>query len=211
MTISWLGHSCFRLESKDISCLTDPFSKDIGLRAPRLNDNIILVSHAHYDHNNIEGASQNAFIVQNPGEYEVKNVYIRGIDSFHDKSQGAERGPNTIYVIDIEDIKVCHLGDLGQEKLTDAQVDAIGDIDILMVPVGGKYTLDYKEAVEVVNQIEPKIVIPMHYKIPDLKLDIEGAEKFIKELGLTPEKTDKFKITKKILPVEEMKLVTFEI
>ena len=180
------------------------------MRAPRLNDNIILVSHGHDDHNNIEGAPKEAFIIQNPGEYEVKNVYVRGISSFHDKSQGAERGLNTIFVIDMEEIKICHLGDLGQEKLTDEQVNQIGDIDILMIPVGGKYTLDYKEAVEAVNQLEPKIVIPMHYKIPDLKLDVDGPEKFIKELGLTPEKMDKLKIAKKLLPVEEMRLILFD-
>ena len=210
MIIQYLGHSCFRLESKDISCIIDPFSKEIGIRAPRINDNIVLVSHSHYDHNNIQGAPSNAFVVQNPGEYEVKNIYLRGIRSYHDKSQGAERGPNNIYVIDIEEIKVCHLGDLGQEKLTDSQVDEIGDIDVLMIPVGGTYTINYKEASEIVNQIEPKIVIPMHYKVRGLKLDIDGPEKFIKELGLTPEKVDKLKLAKKLLPSEEMKLVVFE-
>ena len=102
---------------------------------------------------------------------------------------------------------ICHLGDLGQEKLSDEQVQAIGDIDILMIPVGGTYTINSKEAVAVISQIEPKIIMPMHYKTPDLKVDIESADKFIKELGLTPEKTDKFKMVKKNLPTEEMKLI----
>ena len=105
---------------------------------------------------------------------------------------------------------VCHMGDFGQDKLTDKQVEEIGDVDIFMVPVGGTYTVDYKEAIEVINQVEPKIVIPMHYKIKDLNLNIAGNEKFIKEIGLVPEKVDKFKMQKKNLPVEETKLVVFE-
>ena len=106
---------------------------------------------------------------------------------------------------------VCHLGDLGQEKLDEKQVEEIGDVDILMIPVGGSYTINYKEALEVISQIEPKIVIPMHYKVKDLNVDIESADKFVKELGLTPEKVDKFKIAKKTLPAEEVKLVMFNI
>ena len=106
---------------------------------------------------------------------------------------------------------ICHLGDLGQEKLTESQVDDIGVVDILLVPVGGNYTINAKEAVGVIGQIEPKIIIPMHYKIKDLKVEIEGPEKFIKELGLTPEKVDKYKISKKLLPAEEIKLVMFNI
>jgi L-ascorbate metabolism protein UlaG (beta-lactamase superfamily) len=104
---------------------------------------------------------------------------------------------------------VCHLGDLGQAQLSDGQVEEIGDVDILMIPVGGSYTIDSKEAVQVIGQIEPKIVIPMHYKVKDLKLDIDGPDKFIKELGLTAEKTDRFKMVKKNLPVDETKLVVF--
>jgi len=210
MIINWYGHSCFRLEAKDISVLLDPFNKEIGLRAPRIKDNLILVSHQHPDHNNVADANPEAFIIDGPGEYEKQGIYVRGIQSYHDKAEGKERGLNTIYVIKAEDINICHLGDLGQDKLTDDQIEDLGDIDILMVPVGGKYTLDAKEAAVVVGQIEPKIIIPMHYKLPDLKLDIEGPEKFLKEIGLTPEKVDKLKIAKKTLPTEETKLVIFE-
>lgn len=191
--------------------MTDPFSKEIGLRPPKIKDNIVLVSHQHYDHNNTEGAASDTFIISNPGEYEKKGVAVRGIFSYHDKSQGKERGTNTIYVIRAEDMTLCHMGDFGEEKLSDQQVEDIGDIDILMIPVGGTYTINAKEAVEVISQIEPKIIIPMHYKIPDLKLDIDGPEKFVKELGLTPEKVEKFKIAHKNLPAEEMKLITFQI
>ena len=227
MTITWFGQSCFRIEvpirgrriedprsagpigTKAVSILIDPFSPDIGLKPPKIKDDLVLVTHEHYDHNNTEGAGPETFIIRTPGEYEKNSIAVRGIHSYHDKTQGKERGPNTIYVIKAEDMILCHLGDLGQEKLDDKQVEEIGDVDILFVPVGGNYTINGKEAVEVISQIEPKIVIPMHYKTKDRKVEMEGPEKFVKELGLTPEKVEKFKIAKKMLPTEELKLVMF--
>ncbi len=212
MTITWYGHSCFRLENKDTSILIDPFSSEIGLRPPKIKDNIVLVTHQHYDHNNIEGLPQESFLAQGPGEYEVKNIFIKGIQSHHDKNQGRERGLNTIYVIKMDEMTLVHLGDFGEEKLSEEQVEKIGDVDILMIPVGGVYTINYKEAVGVIHQIEPKVVIPMHYKIDGLKVDIDGPEKFLKEMGLTPEKTEKvYKIQSKNLPAEEMRLVLFNL
>ncbi|KKT28028.1 MAG: Zn-dependent hydrolase [Candidatus Yanofskybacteria bacterium GW2011_GWA1_44_21] len=207
MQISWFGHSCFRLEAKEGSILIDPFSKEIGLKPPKIKDDIVLVTHEHYDHNNVADANSEAFVIRNPGEYEKSGIQIQGIPSWHDNTNGSERGPNTIYVMTAEEITLCHLGDLGQEKLTDQQVEAIGDVDVLMIPVGGNYTIGPKEAVEVISQIGPKIVMPMHYKIPGLTVEIDSAEKFVKELGLTPEKLDKLKIQKKTLPAEEMKLI----
>lgn len=211
MTINWFGQSCFRIEAKEGSILIDPFSKEIGLKPPKIKDDIVLVSHGHDDHNNVEDMNPEAFLINTPGEYEKNGIAIRGISSYHDKSEGKERGLNTIYIMKTEDMTICHLGDLGQEKLDEKQVDEIGDVDILLVPVGGNYTINSKEAVGVIGQIEPKIIIPMHYKIKDMKVDIEGPEKFVKELGLTPEKVDKYKIAKKLLPLEEMKLVMFEL
>lgn len=210
MTISWFGQSCFRIEAKEGSILIDPFSKEIGLRPPKIKDDIVIVSHNHYDHNSVEEITPETFLINTPGEYERNGIYIRGIPSFHDKSEGKERGLNMISIIKAEEVTICHLGDIGHEP-TDKQIEEIGDVDILMVPVGGKYTIDYKEAVETISKIEPKIIIPMHYKVADLKIDIDGADKFVKELGLTPEKTDKYKTAKKLLPTEEMKLVMFEI
>ena len=210
MTITWFGHSCFRIEAKEGSVLIDPFGKDIGLRPPKIKDNIVLVSHHHHDHDNTADANPEAFIIDGPGEYEKQGISVRGVRSFHDKSGGKERGPNTIYIVKADDLTVCHMGDFGQDKFDDHQLEEIGDIDILMIPVGGTYTIDYKEAANAVSQIEPKIIIPMHYKTKDLKLDVAGPEKFVKEIGLTPEKVDKFKILKKNLPVEETKLIMFE-
>ena len=185
MTITWYGQSCFRLEAKEGSVLIDPFDKEIGLKPPRIKDDIVLVSHQHYDHNAIDEANPEAFIIKNPGEYENHGIAIRGIQSFHDNKEGTERGLNTIYVLKAEELNICHLGDLGH-ILTDHQVEDIGDVDILMIPVGGTYTIDAKTAVEVINQIEHKIVIPMHYKISDLKIPLDSPEKFVKELVLTP-------------------------
>ena len=212
MTITWYGHSCFRLESKDFSLLIDPFSSEIGLRPPKIKDNIVLVSHEHYDHNNVEDLPKDTLLIKGPGEYEVKGVFIKGIQSFHDKNQGQERGLNTMYTIKMEDMVITHMGDFGQGALSEEQIEKIGDADILMIPTGGVYTINYKEAVEAISQIEPKIVIPMHYKIPGLKIEIEGPEKFLKEMSLTPEKAEKsYKVQKKNLPAEEMKLVVFNL
>jgi len=210
MIISWFGHSCFRLESKDVSILIDPFSKEIGLRPPKIKDNIVLLTHLHYDHADTKEAPPETKIVNGPGEYEMQGIYIKGIQSYHDNSNGAERGLNTIYVIQAEEINICHMGDFGQAKPEEHQLEEIGDVDVLMLPVGGTYTIDGKQAAEIVNQIEPKIIIPMHYKLPDLKIDIAGADKFLKEIGLKAETVDKLKVTKKTLPQEEIKLIMFQ-
>lgn len=209
MNISWYGQSCFRLESKDTSILIDPFSKEIGLRVPRLNDNIFLLTHEHYDHNNLDGVSPEAFVVRGPGEYEAGGVFVHGILSYHDDAEGKERGLNTIYVITMEDMNICHLGDLGQSKLTAEQIEAIGDIDILLIPVGGTYTIDAERAAAVVAQIEPKIIVPMHYRVDGLKIDIDDAKAFVKAVGLQSEQVDVLKINKKTLPQDETKLVVF--
>lgn len=210
MQITWYGQACFRLESKDIRVLIDPFSKKIGLKEPRLNDAIMLVTHEHDDHNNTENGGE-AFTVRGPGEYEKSGVQIVGISSFHDATQGSERGLNTIYVIKFEDIKFCHLGDLGQNELTDEQIEMIGNVDILFVPIGGVYTIDGKQAVGIVKQIEPKIIIPMHYKVPGLSINLESPASFLKEIGIKPEEVDTYRINAKSLPTEEMKLIMFKL
>ncbi len=211
MTITWFGQACFRLESKDIRVLIDPFDKDLGLKAPRINDTIVLVTHDHPDHNAAGNLGPETFLVKGPGEYEKSGVQIVGITSFHDDQQGAERGLNTIYVIKFEDITICHVGDLGQHELTPEQIELIGGVDILMVPVGSVYTINGKEAVGIVKQIEPKIIIPMHYKVSGLTVKLEGPETFLKEIGIKPEEVESFKIAAKALPQEEMKLVMFNL
>lgn len=210
MMITWQGHSCFKIQDKvgpeGVTVVTDPFNKEVGLKVPNFEADIITVSHQHYDHNNTAALRGTPFIIDCAGEYDRKGVLIEGIDSFHDDKEGAERGGNIIYRIAIDDLSVVHLGDLGH-ILSDAQLEKLAGTDILLIPVGGKYTIDAKQAVEVISQIEPRIVIPMHYKTKDLKLDIDGVDKFIKEIGLTPTYEEKLKISKKDLPQEDMELV----
>ncbi len=188
MEIIWHGQSLFEIKTKDseknaVNLVIDPFDESSGLRVPNLEAQILLITHSHPDHANLKAVKGDYFLVREPGEYEVKNVLIKGIPSFHDDFQGKERGANIIYKIESEDIKICHLGDFGQKDLTEQQLEEIGEADILMIPVGGKFTIGAKEAAEIVSQIEPKIVMPMHYKIPKLKYNLEGVEKFLKIMG----------------------------
>jgi len=198
MVITWYGQSCFKIQSGDLIVAIDPFSKDIGLVSPRFRTDILLVTHEHFDHSYIESLTGEPFIVQGPGEYEAKGVYMHGISTFHDKIQGKDRGMNTAYKIEIEEINILHLGDFGEGALREETLDIIGDLDVLMIPVGGVYTIDGEEAAKAIRQIEPKIVIPMHYKIPGLKADLNSLEPFLKEMGLSSsERLEKLVIKKK--------------
>ena len=209
MNITWLGHSSFKIEGREVTLITDPFDDSIGFKFPKVSADIVTISHEHYDHANAGAVGGNPFIIDSPGEYEVKGVFIQGIPSFHDNKEGAERGQNIIYKIEIDDLIIAHLGDLGH-LLTDKQTEKIEGIDILMLPVGGKFTIGYKEAIEIINQIEPRVVIPMHYHIPGLKIEIDPLDKFCKEMGCSPsDAVDKYKITKKDLPQEETKIIIF--
>lgn len=201
MVINWYGQSCFKIITNTLTIVTDPFAKNIGLRPPAFAADIVCVSHQHEDHNNISAIGGEPFIVDGPGEYEIKGISILGVESFHDQKQGQERGLNTIYLIESEEIRLCHLGDFGQEKLSDEQLEALGGVDILFVPVGGKTTIDASTAAALVNQLEPKLVVPMHYKLPDLKVELDSADKFLKELGApSKELVDKITVKKKLLP-----------
>ena len=207
MNITWLGQACFKIQGKEVTVITDPYDKTIGIKLPRLTADIVTVSHDHHDHNYLQGISGDSFIISSPGEYEVKGVFIYGIPSFHDNKQGAERGLNTIYLFEFEGLKIVHLGDLGH-LLTDEQLDRMQSVDVLLIPVGGVYTINAEQASEVISQIEPRIVIPMHYKIPGLKINIDGLNKFSKEMGIKESDTiDKLRITKKDLPQEETKVI----
>lgn len=214
MIITWQGHSCFKIQDKigpdGVTVVCDPFDKEVGLKVPNFEADIVTVSHDHHDHNNVAALRGNPFVVDCAGEYDVKGVMIEGIDAYHDEKKGAERGANLIFRIEIDDISITHLGDLGH-VLDNTQLERLVGTDILLIPVGGNYTLDAKKAVEVISQIEPRMVIPMHYKTKDSKIDIEGIEKFVKELGLTPTYEEKLKISKKDLPAEEMELVILSI
>jgi L-ascorbate metabolism protein UlaG (beta-lactamase superfamily) len=213
MIITWQGQSCFKIQDKTtsdgITLATDPYSKEIGLKLSNFEANIITVSHDHRDHNNVAGLRGTPAIIDCAGEYDIKGVLVQGVDSFHDENSGEERGDNIIYRIEMDDISVTHLGDLGG-LLNSDQLEKLAGTDILLVPVGGKYTLDAKQAVEVISQLEPRVVIPMHYYVPGLNMDIDPVDKFIKELGVEPTYEDKLKISKKELPQEDMELVVLK-
>jgi L-ascorbate metabolism protein UlaG (beta-lactamase superfamily) len=212
MQIIWHGHSFFQIliprKETSVKIAIDPYDEQIGLKPPSLEADILLITHNHHDHNNIKAIKGTPFLISGPGEYEIKGVFIQGIFSFHDNAQGKERGENTIYTLESEGIKVCHLGDLGQKELTDEQLEKIGNVDILMIPIGGVYTISAKEATKVISQIEPKIVIPMHYQIPKLKIKLESLDKFLKMMGIkSPEVSKKISISQKNLPTEGMKVI----
>ncbi|MFA6534049.1 MAG: MBL fold metallo-hydrolase [Patescibacteria group bacterium] len=214
MQLSWLGHSCFKLEAKadneTVTVIIDPFSDDLGLTMPKVKADLVLVTHDHFDHNNVEAVKGEPKILEGAGEYEVKKLVVYGVPTYHDNKQGAERGLNTCFRIDAEGLTIVHLGDLGH-ILTAEQLEFLEGADILLIPVGGRYTLDAKTASEVVSQIEPRIVIPMHYKMAGAKVDLDPVENFLKEMGVrTPEKLDKLKISKKDLMTEDTKVILLE-
>lgn len=184
MIITWYGQACFKLQSGDKVLVIDPFAKKIGLTPPNIQADVVFVTHEHFDHSNIKAIKGDYFLANGPGEYEVKGVKARGIPSFHDDEKGAKRGLNTLYLIEFEEIRILHMGDFGQLALDEKQLEAVGGVDIAMIPVGGFFTIDGKQAVTIMNQLEPKIAIPMHYKIPKLAIaQLEGVDTFLKELG----------------------------
>lgn len=217
MDIYWYGQACFKIKGKNATVVVDPFDPEFtGLKLPKdLEADIVLSTHAHEDHNYFNGVSgpstslgtSTPVKISGPGEYEAKGVSIVGMQTTHDKSKGAERGKNTVYNIFMDGLNIVHLGDLGH-TLSEGEVSEIGNTDILMVPTGGIYTIDSKEAQEVIAQLEPKIVIPMHYGgLPGLKFELESVENFLKNMGVeNTEHLPKLQITKDKLP-EEPKVV----
>ena len=179
LQIRWHGHSCWEI-TNDLTLVTDPHDgKSIGIPAPSVAGDIILVSHDHYDHNSVKTVEkEGSKVIKDGRKRNISNIEIRGIDSYHDEEYGAKRGNNIIYKFEIDDIKFCHLGDLGHD-LDDNVINDIGDVDILFIPIGGTFTVDDKGAWDVINKIKPKIIIPMHYKIGGLSLPIAGIDQFL--------------------------------
>ena len=203
MEITFLGHSSFKLRGKSTSLITDPYNPSVGLKFPKAEANIVTISHNHPDHNYKEAVLGNPFVASGPGEYEVAGVKIVGIASYHDSKGGKEKGVNTIYSIKMDGVTIAHLGDFGQNELSDRQLEQLGDVSILIIPIGGVYTVDGETATKIVSQIEPKIVIPMHYFDKDLNVNLEKAEKFLKEMGQEkPEVLKKITVKREGLPPE---------
>lgn len=208
MDIIWYGQACFKLKGKNAQVLIDPFSEEfIGLKLPKdLSCDLLINTHDHPDHNNFAAIPDSPIKITGPGAYEIKGIAVTGVSVYHDKKQGEERGRNTIYNIEIDGVNVVHLGDLGHE-LTESQLDELGPSDILLIPVGGVYTIDAKDASTVVSQIEPKIIIPMHYSLPGLKAELAPVENFLKEMGVeNTAPLPKLSISRDKLP-DEMEVV----
>jgi L-ascorbate metabolism protein UlaG (beta-lactamase superfamily) len=211
MDIYWYGQAMFKLKGKNATVLIDPFDPAaIGLKLPKPSDleaDIVLKTHDHPDHNNLAAIPGDPVKIEGPGEYEAKGVSVIGTSVFHDNQEGAERGKNTVYTIVIDGLNIVHLGDLGH-TLSESQVEEIGSADILLIPVGSVYTIDAKAATEVVSELEPRIIIPMHYLIPGLTVPLEGVDNFLKEMGAeNPEALNKLSITKDKLPEEPQVVV----
>lgn len=215
MDITFLGHSAFKIRGKDAVVLTDPFDpKVVGLRYPKVEADIVTISHKHSDHNFLERVEKAKMVISGPGEYEISSVSIMGVASFHDDRKGELRGKNTIFVFEIDGLRIAHLGDLGH-RLGDKILEDIGSVDILMIPVGGIYTIGSRIANEIVRDIEPTITIPMHYKVEGINEEIFGklekVDNFLSDIGLPVEKIDKLSIKKVALSEEDKKVVVLEV
>ena len=170
MKLKWFGQSCFYLTSKaGTRVLMDPFARWFGYRMPRIEAEVVTTSHDHFDHNYIQAVSGNFYHIDQPGTYQVKDISIRGTQAWHDAFQGSKRGRNIIYNFGVDGLNICHLGDLGH-LLSSEQIANVGKVDILLMPVVGRFAITVAEALEVRKQIQPVITIPMHYRTPALGL-----------------------------------------
>lgn len=204
MEITYIAHSCFKIKAKNHTIIIDPYEpQQTGYKLPKLSADILLVTHDHFDHNFKDSVSDVGLLVEGPGEYEKDDTYIYGIKTYHDDKKGAERGVNTLYLIETEGFTLLHLGDLGHE-LERETLENIPQVDVLFIPVGGKYTINASTAAKVISSLEPSFVIPMHYQTSHATLvskDLAPLENFLDEMGSDTngkaETHDMLKITKK--------------
>lgn len=200
MDITWYGHSCFRLTERNmIAVTTDPYDATvIGYSPLKLKSQVVTVSHDSPGHNHLDGVSGIEYVLSGPGEYEIGGVFITGTLMYDKKSASPKR--NIVYVMNFNDLTVAHLGDLDHIP-NQSEVDAMGDIDVVLIPVGGGAGLHASQAAEVVSLVEPSIVVPMHYQTPYTNLELDPVERFLREMGVTaPVADDSLKITKSSLP-----------
>ncbi len=183
MVIEWLGHSCFKLTLKDgTRILLDPYGSNVGYAPQDVEADIVTVSHAHGDHNDLSHVKGDYTVVSAPGVHTFGELKIEGFETWHDHSQGTHRGRNIIYLFSVRGIRVCHMGDVGCIPCDDLILKLCGT-DVLMIPVGGHYTIDAHEALSICERIEPNIIIPMHFKTPDSNLDIAPLHDFLEAVG----------------------------
>ncbi len=196
MEIVWYGQSCFRIRTRGVAVVTDPYGPELGPTLPRLRAHIVTVSHQHADHNYLRAVRSGAYVIKGPGEYEIRNTFVFGVATTHNTPRNKDLGPNTAYLVEMDDMAICHLGDLGQ-PLTQEQVEELDAVDILLVPVGGRDTLTPSGAAEVISQLEPSVVIPMHYKVPGIQANLGSLTRFLKEMGVSnPKPVESLSISK---------------
>jgi L-ascorbate metabolism protein UlaG (beta-lactamase superfamily) len=179
--MKWLGHASFLISSDSgTKIITDPYPQGSGLSyAPiKVAADIVTVSHDHYDHNNVSSVPGKPEVITGSGTKNVKGIQFRGIATHHDESQGKERGTNTIFCFSVDGVKFCHLGDLGH-RLKKEQIDEVGDVDILFIPIGGVFTIDAKMASHVIDDLKPKVAIPMHCKTSKCNWPLNTIEEFL--------------------------------
>lgn len=183
MEITWFGHSCFRIKGKESTVITDPCHPSLGYPLAKLQGDIVTVSHSHIGHCYIEGITGSFKEIRGAGEYEIKGVFITGFGTFHDAEQGEKRGKNTVYLIEMDGMTLCHLGDLGHLPAPEL-IEEMSNVNVLMLPVGGSSTCSVATAAELVKHLTPRIIIPMHYKTPNLAWELEPVDRFLKEMGV---------------------------
>lgn len=215
MDIKYLGHASFSIKSKLGSVVLDPFDpKVVGLKYATQEADVVTISHAHADHNYQAGISGNPLLVNIPGEYEKNGIRVYGYESYHDSNKGADRGKNTMFKIVAEDISVLHCGDLGH-TLTEEALEEIDIVDVLMIPVGGFYTISAEEAAKVISKIEPSIVIPMHYKTDshsaEMFKDVAPLSDFLEKMGAGAIEPVKKLTIKKADLTDQMQIVVMEV
>jgi L-ascorbate metabolism protein UlaG (beta-lactamase superfamily) len=210
MTIQFFGVSCFKITAKngndEVAIVTDPYSEKVGALSRNFSADILTVSRRSHEHHNNVAAVSGAFLIEHPGEYEVKGVPIYGIPALHEKKEPKDYHKNTMFHFLIDDVRLVHLGGL-REPLTDEQLAQLGEVDVLMIPVGGGDVLSASAAADLVSRMEPRIVIPTHWKSKGLTLQAGGVEPFIKEVGAKVTETEKLKLAKKDLPQDETQIV----
>jgi L-ascorbate metabolism protein UlaG (beta-lactamase superfamily) len=208
MQITWYGHSCFRLRGRSGTVVTDPYGGEIGYSLPRVRADIVTVSHDHPDHANVKAVKGKPKIINGPGECEIKDIFVIGIPTYYDDTRTQPGIRNTVFVFDADGITVCHLGDLRRVP-TQSQVEELSEVDVLLIPVGGGSTLGAAKAPDVISLLEPRIVIPMHYRTEFVRgLKLQPVDQFLKEMGVKDAAPlDQLKVTKSGLPSETQVIV----
>ena len=200
MEIVWLGHSCFAIKGKQKAIITDPYHPDLAPSLGHPTADIVTISHFHPGHSYVEGVANDPRQVKGPGEYEIGGTFITGISTFHDSDKGKLRGKNTIYLIEMDGLTLCHLGDLGH-ALPSQLIEEIGSVDVLFLPVGEVSTIGIDTAAEIVRQLEARIVIPMHYRSALVNKQLEPVDRFLTKMGVPElESRPKLLVTASSLP-----------